>query len=73
MSKAREVARAFERAGVILPVSTWATLVYEIDNIYSKDAALSRAVAHIQRGLDIISEMSQADGTIEDNERNADA
>lgn len=32
-------------------------------------AALSRAVAHIRRGLDIISEMSQADDTIEDNER----
>jgi hypothetical protein len=32
-------------------------------------AVLSRAIAHIQRGLDIISEMSQADGTIEDNDR----
>lgn len=69
MSKAREVARAFERAGLVLPVSTWATLVYEIDNIYNRDASLSRAVAHIQRGLDIISEMSQADDTIEDDER----
>jgi len=69
MSRAREVARALERAGVVLPVHTWAKLVDEIESLYDVDASLHRAHAHIQRGLDIISEMSQADGTIEDNDR----
>ena len=69
MTRAREVSDELRRAGIVLPPATWTAVVFEIDNLYNNEASLSRAIAHIQRGLDIISEMSQADGTIEDNDR----
>jgi hypothetical protein len=70
MSKAREVARALERAGVVLPVHTWAKLVDEIESLYDVDASLHRAHAHISRGADIIRDLvSHLPDTIEDNDR----
>ena len=70
MSKAREAARALERAGVVLPVHTWAKLVDEIESLYDVDASLHRAHAHIARGAEIIQELlSHPHDTIEDNDR----
>jgi hypothetical protein len=69
MSRAGEVSDVLRRAGIVLPPATWTAVVFEIDNIYNNEAALSRAIAHIRRGLDIISEMSHPDDTIEDNDR----